>query len=393
MKLFRKTLGLFCLVMLCCFFVSCKDADVAGKRFKHPVYPLTIEFDSNSNHVFFFWDLGTYTVNKDEIIITCGDKDTKLLYKEDAVYIYVFDKTGKQTSELNEEGLLFDGETDAFTNYFAGQEITQNNLKISFTEDKAKVGTKEIAYSFNPETYKYEVEGFESTHSRKVFLENVFSKFMDLVKDNSTSNLTYEKAWWLYQSCEDFEDLLGMYVENFYYDEYKSNKNDVFAVKRLKESKSAELKEKLSSLNKKEVFNITIPAQMGTYDFEDSAFYVGADLYLDNLKSKLPVDNTEIEVHLCKTEYKWGSLNNNWLSNINTAIYLPMAADKAETLNKKVMENNKVLLSFNVCPIEGRERNSWGETDYIINFEVVSAKLIDIDTLEDIGEVEITYLW
>ena len=59
MKLFRKTLGLFCLVMLCCFFVSCKDADVAGKRFKHPVYPLTIEFDSNSNHVFFFWDLGT----------------------------------------------------------------------------------------------------------------------------------------------------------------------------------------------------------------------------------------------------------------------------------------------------------------------------------------------
>ena len=104
-------------------------------------------------------------------------------------------------------------------------------------------------------------------------------------------------------------------------------------------------------------------------------------------------NNTEIEVHLCKTEYKWGSLNNNWLSNINTAIYLPMAADKAETLNKKVMENNKVLLSFNVCPIEGRERNSWGETDYIINFEVVSAKLIDIDTLEDIGEVEIAYLW
>ena len=50
-------------------FISCGNADVKGKLFQHE-YGMTIEFDNESNKAFYINEIGTYKIDKKDVIIS-----------------------------------------------------------------------------------------------------------------------------------------------------------------------------------------------------------------------------------------------------------------------------------------------------------------------------------
>ena len=376
-------------------FISCGNADVKGKLFQHE-YGMTIEFDNESNKAFYINEIGTYTIDKKDVIISLPNEEIKMQYKNKSLFIYAFNEEGKQTENLVSKPFVLLGEASIFKNMLQGTEYNKNGLLIKFTENTAQVGEKSIPYKYDSDSCKYSIEGVQPTFYINYFVKNVYNKILETFVGKKTPFITYEDAWWLNKFNSNFNDLLESYVQNYYYLEYESVEDDEFAKKRLLNSKKAELTSKVNSVNAKKEFLIVIPAIVGKYDFDNAGFSVKADLLIDEIDSTFMNDETAVELRLCKyTKDYFGSLKRTWVSDINTDVYLSIDEAKAENLDKKLGENRNVLLIIKAKPsLEGDAYWSMvRQENYILYSQVLESWFVDLDNLEYIADAKFDVRW
>lgn len=391
----NKIIFSFFIVINLFSFISCGNADVKGKLFQHE-YGMTIEFDNESIKAFYINEIGTYTIDKKDVIISLPNEEIKMQYKNKSLFIYAFNEEGKQTENLVSKPFVFLGEASIFKNMLQGTEYNQNGLLIKFTENTAQVGEKSIPYKYDSDSCKYSIEGVQPTFYKNYFVKNVYNKILETFVGKKTPLITYEDAWWLNKFNSNFNDLLESYVQNYYYLEYESVEDDEFAKKRLLNSKKAELTSKVNSVNAKKEFLIVIPAIVGKYDFDNAGFSVKADLLIDEIDSTFMNDETAVELRLCKYRKDYfGSLKRTWVSDINTDVYLSIDEAKAENLDKKLGENRNVLLVIKAKPsLEGD--GYWSmvrQENYILYSQVLESWFVDLDNLEYIADAKFDIRW
>lgn len=391
-----------CLVSV--LLTSCGAVNVSGKKYQYQVegYPLTVEFAADSDKVFYMTDVGTYQTVGSDIVVNYNGREIRLTAKGDSLYLYQFDKDGNQTAALNKE-IVFkqSGVSDYFTNTLAGKtDFSEKNIRIEFTETEANVGGNKLSYSFDKNTGKYAIEGYEPTSDKKEFKENIVSAILNNILGSSDLPLTYEKGWWFRQRISDKVDdkMVKKYVASFYSEDYSATKGDDFERNKLLKEKKEEFTEKYWAVDTKETFKIVQPASLGKYDFNNGEFKISTDLFLKDIKSTFAGDACPLEVRL-------GSYSRNnvtWYSGISTEVTFKIPEDKAEELSK---EAPACLIVYTVQPIMQMDWNTrsgelsydkWGDgyqSKYIQYYSVKSAELIRKDTMTPMGEVFLKSTW
>ena len=377
---------------------SCGAVNVSGKKYQYQVegYPLTIEFAENSDKAFYLNSVGTYRTEGSDIIVS-GKKEIRLTAKGDKLYIYQFDEEGNQSDVLDKD-LIFKlvGASDYFTNVLPGKfMLAENNIPVNFTETEATVGEKKVPYTFDKDTGKYAVEGYEPTSNKTELMENVVKILMDNVLESTASELTYEKGWWLYQRIENnvSDSMVRKYIASFYGRDYNAAKRDDFALNKLMKEKKAEFSKKYWAVDTKENFRIVQFAYFDKYDFDKGEFKIDTDLTLSNMKSTFAGDNHPLEVVLAGYgKDGHGNYGLNEYSDINSEVIFKVPADKAEELSK---EKPVLLIVYTVQPIM---KSVWrgyfgGNDNYSQYYNIKSAELIRRDTLEPVGKASVRYTW
>lgn len=394
-KLFIITSLIFTILLM-----ACGEANVAGKHFENFMYPLEIDFNENTEKVFYLTKVCNYRVEKNFVIINYNDKDIKLIYKDNSLALY--DEKTKKSDDFSFE---LKGKSTAFTNRLLGQSFEKSGVKINFKENSAECGSNTIAYSFNPETCEYTVENYAPTVYINAVKNNCYDAFVKKAFGKSESSLDYEKAWWLYQKKDNTkitEELIRIYAASYYTEEYNSVKDDEFAMNKFLNQIKPELISKFSSLNKNEKFVIYYPAKIGKYDFSKHGFALNTSLNIADLESTIAGDKTEIEPRLCAitNNNTWlGSRRDvKWLSDINTDLYLKIDEEAAEKLNNELNENRETIIAYTVKPVTEDDPSTITMADlssgkYIMYYEVVSANLLNVNSMQIIGDVKLMIRW
>ena len=385
---------------------SCGEISVAGNKYQHEQYPLTIEFSENSNKVFYLTSIDTYTTEKNVIIINHNGKEIRLLLKGKKITVYPIADDCSQSKKINSDAPSFIevGKTDLFNNVFSGTEKTIDGIIISFTENTAKTGDNSIQYNFDSETALYTTEGYEPTIDRNLFLRNCFNTLVKKATNSSNSNLSYEDAFWIRQRINNTnlnDDIVNIYLSSFYSTEYNQAKSDEFALRKLRNSKQAEMQTALNNAKINSSFNIVMPATLGKYDFNKFSFKVKSSLDIPELKSTLTGCKYPIEIRLGK---RTGN-DINWYSDINTNLNLKMPEDKAADFNSETDKSKSYLIIYTVKPYM---RYGYGQIKdemtydrmgdpvrdhYVQYYQVESAELYDTNNLKKIGNVDIVKTW
>lgn len=385
---------------------SCGEISVAGNKYQHEQYPLTIEFSEKSNKVFYLTSIDTYTTEKNVIIINHNGKEIRLLLKGKKITVYPIADDGSQSKTINSDAPSFIevGKTDLFNNVFSGTEKTIDGIKISFTENTAKTGDNSIQYNFDSETALYTTEGYEPTIDRNLFLRNCFNTLVKKATNSSNSNLSYEDVFWIRQRINNTnlnDDIVNIYLSSFYTTEYNQAKSDEFALRKLRNSKQDEMQTALNNAKINSSFNIVMPATLGKYDFNKSSFTVKSSLDIPELKSTLKGCKYPIEIRLGK---RTGN-DINWYSGINTNLNLKMPEDKAADFNSETDKSKSYLIIYTVKPYmsygygqtkDEMTYDKWGNPvrdHYVQYYQVESAELYNTNNLKKIGNVDIVKTW
>ena len=380
-------------------FTSCGEAKVAGKRFVNIEYPLEIDFNENSEKVFYLTQVCNYKIEKNFVIVNVNGKEIKLILEKECLSLY--DENTKKGSDF---AFILQGNSKAFSNQLKGQSFEKNGIKITFNENSAECGNYTIDYSFNPETCEYKLDGFDATVYTNAVKNNCYDTFVAKAFNKTESSLNYEKAWWLYQKMDDGEvtkNNTRIYAASYHKDEYNEAKDDEFAMNKLLTKIKPEFIEKFNSVNTNEKFTIYQSARIGKYDFNRGGFLLNTSLNFDDIESKFNGDETSIEPRLCCISESRGWINTrsvDWLSDINTKLYLLIDEGKAEKLNNEFDENRNAIISYTVKPVMERDVSSMtmsalSSKNYIMYYEFVSAKVLNTKNMEVVGNVKLLKTW